>query len=142
MLIRHANTADTVALGKLLEQLGYSLGRDEVAANVHIYQKMQGYIFVAEEGDKVIAFVSGVFIPLFHLREMMFRITALCVDESARSLGIGSALVKKIEELCRKNECNSIELNSGAQRKHDAHIFYENLGFISYKGKRFVKKLG
>src|SRR6476620_4764761 len=100
MLIRHANTADTVALGKLLEQLGYSLGRDEVAANVHIYQKMQGYIFVAEEGDKVIAFVSGVFIPLFHLREMMFRITALCVDESARSLGIGSALVKKIEELC------------------------------------------
>jgi GNAT superfamily N-acetyltransferase len=141
MLIRHATTADTVALAKLLEQLGYPLGRDEVAANVHIYQKMQGYVFVAEEEEKVVAFISGIFIPQFHLREMMFRITALSVDESSRTKGVGRQLVQKIEELCRKNGCGSIELTSGAQRKNDAHVFYERLGFASYKGKRFIKKL-
>jgi len=141
MLIRHAKTSDTVALARLLEQLGYHIGRDDVAANVHIYQKMQGYVFVVEENEKVVAFISGVFIPLFHLREMMFRITALCVDEACRSMGIGKSLIKKIEELCRKNECTSVELASGAHRKNDAHPFYEHLGFTAYKGKRFIKKL-
>lgn len=141
MLIRHAGTGDTAAIVSLNKQLGYDISREDVAANLHMYERVQGFVFVAEESEKVIAFISGVFIPLFHVPELLFRITALCVDDMYREKGIGKALLQKIEAVCRKKECFYIEVTSGAHRKKDAHLFYESLEYETYKGKRFTKKL-
>jgi GNAT superfamily N-acetyltransferase len=141
MLIRHAVGADIEAIIRLVSQLGYQLSREHASANLHIYEKVQGFIFVAVREEKVIGFISGVFIPLFHSHEMMFRITALCVDEKERGKGIGKTLVERIEEVCRKKECCYLEVTSGKHRKENAHIFYESIGYIPYKGKRFIKKL-
>jgi N-acetylglutamate synthase-like GNAT family acetyltransferase len=141
MLIRHAHTGDTGDIIELNRQLGYELEREDVASNLHMYERVQGFVFVAEQDGRVIGFISGVFIPLFHLRENMFRITALCVNEEDRETGVGKALIEKIEEICRKKECNYIEVTSGAHRKKEAHLFYEATGFTLYKGKRFTKRL-
>src|SRR5215212_9552282 len=141
MLIRHATTSDVGSIIELNHQLGYEINKEQVAANLHLYERLQGFVFVGEEDEKVVAFISGVFIPLFHSSEMMFRITAMCVLASQRGLGIGKAMVQKIEEICKKKDCNYIEITSGAHRKTDAHIFYESLGYKAYKGKRFTKRL-
>jgi GNAT superfamily N-acetyltransferase len=141
MLIRHATSGDIETIIDLTRQLGYTITREDVAANLHMYEKVQGYVFVAVQNEKVIAFISGVFIPLFHSYENMFRITALCVDEKQRAMGVGKSLIQKIEELCRKKECFFIEVTSGEKRKKEAHLFYESLGYNTYKGKRYTKRL-
>jgi N-acetylglutamate synthase-like GNAT family acetyltransferase len=141
MMIRHAGSGDSASIIALINQLGYEISREDLSANLHMYEKVQGFVFVAEENGKVIGFVSGLFIPLFHKHELMFRVSALCVDEKEREEGIGKRLLEKIEELCRKKECYYIEVTSGAQRKKDAHLFYESLGYATYKGKRFTKRL-
>lgn len=141
MLIRHATTADISYIIELIRQLGYEINIEQVAANLHLYEKLQGFVFVAEEEEHVIGFASGSFVPLFHSNEMMFRITALCVHETKRGTGIGKNLMQRIEEVCKKKDCNYIEVTSGPQRKGDAHVFYESLGYRIYKGRRFTKRL-
>ena len=141
MLIRHATTSDTDVLVELIRQLGYEITRDALSANLHIYNKTGGYVFVSEEEEQVTGFISGSMIPLFHMQESMFRITALCVHEQYREKGVGKELVLKVEELCRKKECFQLEVTSGAHRNKEAHLFYESLGYTAYKGKRFTKKL-
>src|SRR5438874_12144151 len=105
MMIRHAGSGDSASIIALINQLGYEISREDLSANLHMYEKVQGFVFVAEENGKVIGFVSGLFIPLFHKHELMFRVSALCVDENEREEGIGKRLLEKIEELCRKKEC-------------------------------------
>lgn len=141
MLIRHATSGDIETIIELTRQLGYEISREDVAANLHMYEKTQGYVFVASQNEKVIAFIAGVFIPLFHSYEMMFRITALCVDETERMRGIGKSLIQKLEELCIKKECFYMEVTSGEKRKKEAYLFYDKLGYDTYKGKRYTKKL-
>ncbi|HWJ91339.1 MAG TPA: GNAT family N-acetyltransferase [Flavisolibacter sp.] len=141
MLIRHATGADITAMISLVGQLGYDISREQASSNLHIYEKVQGFILVAVKDEKVIGFISGIFIPLFHTHELMFRITALCVDENERGRGVGKRLIEKIEEICKKKECNYLEVTSGRHRKENAHIFYESVGYTAYRGKRFIKRL-
>jgi len=86
MLIRHASTSDITTLIELIKQLGYEINKEQVAANLHLYEKLQGFVFVAEDDGRVVGFASGTFVPLFHSHEMMFRITALCVSDARREL--------------------------------------------------------
>jgi GNAT superfamily N-acetyltransferase len=142
MLIRHAHSGDCDTLVELSQQLGYEISPDDVAANLYEYEKVHGFVFVTEEDGALIGFVSGTFIPLFHKREMMCRITALCVREQNRKAGIGRALLEKVEELCSNKECSYIEVTSGAHREKVAHPFYEAMGYVAYDGKRYMKTLG
>jgi N-acetylglutamate synthase-like GNAT family acetyltransferase len=141
MLIREARSTDCTALIELMQQLGYQISSDEIAANLHLYEKMQGFVFVVAEDEKAVAMISGVFVPLFHRHEMLFRITTLVVHEEKRGNGLGKALLQRIEELCRKKDCDYLEVTSGAHRKKDAHLFYETQGYTMYKGRRFTKRL-
>jgi len=141
MTIRHAAPTDATALIQLIDELGYTITKDELTANLHMYEKVQGFVFVAVEDERVVGFISGLFIPLFHAPGPMFRITALCVQASQRGSGIGSSLLQRIEEICKKKECNYIEVTSGPTREKDAHNFYESHGYLKYKGKRFTKRL-
>src|SRR5690349_16865683 len=115
-MIRPAVNDDADALTVLMQQLGYEIRKEEVGFNLHLYEKMNGLVFVAVEDEQVVAFISGVFVPLFHVSELMFRITALCVAEHKRTMGIGRSLVNKMEELCRKKDCFYLEVTSGAHR--------------------------
>lgn len=139
MLIRHATSGDIEMIIELTTQLGYEINREDVAANLHMYEKVQGYVFVGVQNEKVIAFVSGVFIPLFHSYEMMFRITALCVHESERARGVGKSLVQKLEDLCRKKECFYVEVTSGEKRKKRPIFFMKVWDTIRTKEKGIQK---
>ncbi|GIC69445.1 GNAT family N-acetyltransferase [Fructobacillus tropaeoli] len=66
------------------------------------------------------------------------NILALAVNQSVQGQGIGSALIKWLEEAGKSRNIHTIRLNSGANRQ-DAHAFYRHLGFEEVKTqKKFV----
>lgn len=63
----------------------------------------------------------------------------LVTDESARSSGVGNALLAHVRAIAKARDCRSIELESGSQRI-DAHRFYFREGFV-ITGFSFKKEL-
>ena len=103
-------------------------------------QSISDELFVYEE-DGVIRGVMG-----FRLRERIEHvsrygeISALVTDAERRRAGIGRALVAFAEQRAAEKGCEGTWLASGFQRKDEAHLFYESLGYEK-TGYRFVKKL-
>ena len=97
-------------------------------------------LFVYED-DGVIRGVMG-----FRLRERIEHvsrygeISALVTEAEHRRAGIGRALVAFAEQHAAEKGCEGTWLASGFQRKEEAHLFYESLGYEK-TGYRFVKKL-
>lgn len=141
MIVRNALAADAVVIKELVHQLGYEISTDEVEKNINLYEQIRGHVMVAEENREVFGFIAGAYIPLFHQAELMFRITALSVNNAHKTKGVGRLLVHAIEAACKKDQCYYIELTSGAHRKDEAHLFYGKLGYTLYDGKRFRKTL-
>lgn len=60
------------------------------------------------------------------------------VDPSARSHGIGTALLRHIEAFCLTRNCSKIMLLSSSRREQ-AHRFFERFGFVGSSKRGFVK---
>jgi len=56
------------------------------------------------------------------------RIDELLVDTSQRRLGVGTKLVREMEQIARQHQCHKITLLTG--KDWPAVPFYTNLGFI------------
>jgi GNAT superfamily N-acetyltransferase len=67
-------------------------------------------------------------------------IVALVVGEETRRAGVGRRLVERAEEQARIWRCGRIMVTS-AERRAEAHAFYEHLGY-DYTGRRFAKVIG
>ena len=95
---------------------------------------------VAVENEKVLGFISIHFIPQIALSGSFARISYLCVDETARSKGIGRQLESYCEQIAGKRGCDRIELHCHSRRKR-AHNFYYRQGYQE-SPKYLMKKLG
>ena len=60
------------------------------------------------------------------------------VSPSARSQGIGTALLHHIEAFCLANDCSKIMLLSSINREH-AHRFFERARFVGSSKRGFIK---
>jgi GNAT superfamily N-acetyltransferase len=141
MIIRAAAKEDAIAISQLVLELGYEITSEDVSYNISLYGQAKGIVLVAVENNTAIGFITGIFIPLFHAKERMFRITALCVAEAQRGKGIGKMLLHQMESRCLENDCRYLEVTSGPHRAADAHLFYQRLGYEIYEGRRFKKRL-
>ncbi len=63
----------------------------------------------------------------------------LVVGPTRRSLGLGTALIRHLEEVARENDCNIAVLDSYTSN-HASHRLYHRLGFEIW-GFHFVKPL-
>ena len=77
--------------------------------------------------------------PLLERDDPIARVTALVVDESVRGLGIGRALLGRLEERARASGCDRIDLTSRYDRE-EAAAFYRRMAFED-TSLRFVKGL-
>lgn len=64
----------------------------------------------------------------------------LAIMEEHRRLGIATKLMKKAEEIAKKNDITRIWLFSGFHRK-GAHELYRKLGYDEKRDKAFVKNI-
>jgi GNAT superfamily N-acetyltransferase len=90
--------------------------------------------------DGQVAGLAGLHVlPLVEHDEVGCMLTAMVVGAAHRRQGIGAELVGAVEQEARSRGCTRLVLGS-ANRRADAHAFYERLGFES-TGRRFVKAL-
>ena len=140
--IRAAALADAPVLCELLDQLGYPATVAEIPARLSALSNFpRAAAFVAINGyGEVVGLATTHIFPSIHDNDPVAWLTTLVVLEDARGAGIGSALVRHVEQWAVENGARRLSVSSGIHRKatHDFYVKrdYENTGL------RFTKKLG
>lgn len=144
MQIRPARSADAEVVNELLGQLGYPQDdRAATAARIQTWaDDPAGAAYVADADGDVLGVVAVHFCPFLEREGAWGRITALVVSGRARGRGVGSRLVAAAEAFAANHGCVRMEVTS-ADRRADAHRFYQGRGYIGQAGtsSRFVRDL-
>jgi N-acetylglutamate synthase-like GNAT family acetyltransferase len=138
--IRDARPGDAEAIAALLGELGYPSDGAAVRRRLgRIRSDASSRLFVAETDGDIAGLAGLQVLPLIEHDEVGCMLTAIVVAERYRRRGIGVELVATVEREARYRGCSRLVLGS-AERRTDAHAFYEALGFET-TGRRFVKAL-
>jgi GNAT superfamily N-acetyltransferase len=137
--VRPMADRDVAAVASLLDDLGYPTTEDRLRVRCEVDERSASGIFVAEVGGRVVGCLSLAFTPYFPDGSTLCRVTALVVAPSHRGRGFGAALIAKAVEEGRHRGCSALEVTT-ADRRADAHRFYEQVGF-SRTSLRFVRQL-
>jgi GNAT superfamily N-acetyltransferase len=129
MEVRSARQEDTGRIVELLAQLGYPGSEPFIRSRIEeLLNHADAELTVAVDKGTVRGFISVHFIPQIALPGGFARISYLCVDEKARSGGVGRLLIAWCERIARERGCDRIELHCHSRREA-AHRFYYRLGF-------------
>ena len=141
IIYREYKNEDIFEVRNILEKdLGYSVPLFELEYRINEMLYRRNYrIFVACDENKVVGFVGIVSFIAFEIKNEAVKVIALAVSEEYRHRGIGTNLLKAVEDFCRKNKFDIILINSGLPRT-DAHKFYESQGY-NKKSYGFTKLL-
>ena len=139
--IRPAAPSDAPVLCELLAQLGYPASVADIPARLNAVANFpRAAAFVATNGyGEVVGLVTTHIFPSIHDNGPVAWLTTLVVLEDARGAGIGSALVKHVEQWAIRNGAKRLSVTSGMRRKA-THEFYEKRDYEN-TGLRFTKKL-
>ena len=139
-MVRAATEGDADALAELLTQLGYPTTPDQAAARLgRILPDPAWATLLVEENGRVLAF-GGIQVSASYEHDTpVAKIVAMVVDASARRRGVGAELVFALERHAAAAGAGKIVVTS-ANRRADAHAFYEKLGYAR-TGLRFGKEL-
>ena len=140
VLIREAGAEDAAAIARLLGQLGYPADAEAVRTRVQAHlASSDDVLLVAQCGDEIVG-LAGLHVSIaLEYDGPAGKLSAIVVDERARSQGVGRQLVAAIEAEARRRGCVLLFLTT-ADRRADAHAFYSALGFEE-TGRRFAKTL-
>jgi len=93
--------------------------------------------FVAKENGKIIASCYICIIPNFTRGgKSIGFIENVITDVEHRRMGIGRAVVENAIKYAKEQNCYKVVLQSGNKRT-DAHLFYEKIGFDGESKKAF-----
>lgn len=138
--IRDGRPADAAAIADLLAELGYPAEAARVERRLERIAADPGSrLFVAEVNGEIAGLGGLHMLPLVEHDELGCMLTAMVVRADHRRQGVGAELVGAVEREARSRGCSRLVLGS-ADRREDAHAFYESLGFEA-TGRRFVKTL-
>jgi len=130
--IRPATAADADAVFGLLQQLAQTYPPDRTAFDESFPVFTSGenpnaLLLVAVDGAGTVrGYALTTFSRLLYTNGNSGHLQELVVDQSVRGTGIGSALIARIEQLCRENSVRQLTV---ASRR--AGGFYERLGYRS-----------
>ncbi len=101
-----------------------------------LWHKMQTYpnyhVFVAEtETDILGTFALLIMDNLAHLGTPSGIVEDVAVRADSQGKGIGKAMMQFALDYCQQAGCYKMILSSN-QRRHEAHAFYESLGFAKH----------
>jgi GNAT superfamily N-acetyltransferase len=140
LTFRPARETDAAQVASLLTELGYPSTAEGAKDRLHRPLGSQASCcLVAQAEDEVIGVMSLELIPYFPTGSTICRVTSLVVSSRHRGRGIGEKLMAAAATFAREHGCSGIEVTS-AERRVDAHRFYERLGFAR-TGPRFFQTL-
>ena len=132
--VRKATAADSGAIKRLIDQLGYPVTAAEVEERLRL---MEGAVLVAEKEGDVIGCLSTSVMRVLHRPAPVGRISMMVVDEGHRGRGIGVQMVREAERILAAKGCQLVEVTSN-NRRIDAHRFWESNGY-ERTSSRFAK---
>jgi GNAT superfamily N-acetyltransferase len=140
-MIRPALASDAPILSELLTQLGYPCSPAEIPARLDAFGRFpQAVALVATNGyGEVVGLITSHIVSSIHDNDPVAWLTTLVVLEDARGAGVGSALVKHIEEWASRNGAKRLSVTS-AMHREETHAFYEKRDYAR-TGLRFSKRL-
>ncbi len=126
--VRDATDELQAGLGRLLLQLNPTLPVPDMHRLGRLLADPDVTLLVAKEGHEIVGTSTViVYTTPFWIKA---RLDEVVVDASARSKGVGEALVKAALEVGRAGGAQVAELQSGRGPNRDAaHRLYERLGF-------------
>jgi GNAT superfamily N-acetyltransferase len=139
--IRPAIESDAAAISRLVGQLGYPASPDQIGPRLgDLISHPPATAVVAEtpNGSVVGIATAHIFYSL-HKTEPIAWLTSLVVEDDARGIGIGSALLAYAEKWAIDNGAVRLTLSSASHRR-EAHQFYERRGY-EISGVRLSKQL-
>jgi GNAT superfamily N-acetyltransferase len=138
LTIRRATEADLPAivgmladdaLGRQREDPRLPLDAAYLRAFAAIAADPNQILAVAEDADGVAGTLQLTFLPgLSHKGSWRGQIEAVRIAAGRRGSGLGQRLIEWAVAECRARGCNVAQLTTDKSR-HDAHRFYERLGF-------------
>jgi GNAT superfamily N-acetyltransferase len=140
VMLREATEADAKHIASLLAELGYPSAEADVRNRLHCSARSEtSCCLLAQSANHVIGLISAELVPYFPNGSTVCRVTALVVSAQHRGRGIGRKLLAGAADFARKHHCRGIEITT-AEHRHDAHRFYQRLGF-SRTSFRFFQAL-
>ena len=141
--IREATKADNPEILSLINnELGYpDLTLEELSMNITKMREAGNlYIFVAVLSEQIAGFIAVAQEMAMEIQKPFYRIKAMAVSNAYQGKGIGSSLLKHIENAASENDIEFFVLSSSFHRE-EAHMFYERNGysktsFTFQKGKK------
>ena len=137
--VRDARAADAAAIAELLGELGYPATGAAVASRLERLVIVGDRVVVAEADEKVVGLAHLHVSPTIEHERPAGKLDALVVAESHRGRGIGRLLVEAVEEEATARGCGIFFVTT-AERRDEAHAFYERLGFAR-TGRRYGRTL-
>lgn len=139
-LIRKVRLADAPDLrGINSNSLGYEYSADNTAANLKIIlENSNNALYVAVADNRVVGYIHGCNYDVMYTPRVK-NILGFAVDREYQNRGVGTALLKAMEQWAKDTGASGIRLNSGTARIN-AHRFYESRGYSCDKSQlRFIK---
>jgi ribosomal protein S18 acetylase RimI-like enzyme len=138
--LRPAQQADAKSVAVLMTELGYPSAEADVQDRLRrALHSPTSRCLVAQDGDEVIGLMSAELVPYFPSGSTICRVTSLVVSSQHRRRGVGDVLMAAAATFAREHQCSGIEVTS-AERRADAHRFYQRIGF-SRTALRFFRAL-
>lgn len=139
LTIRDAQAADAEQIAGLLSQLGYPTQPTAVEARLERLSIVGDRVVVADLDGRAVGLAHLQVAPAIERDRPAAKIAALVVDEAHRGHGVGRALVQAMEDEARTRGCELLFLTT-AERRDDAHAFYERVG-LEHTGRRYGRTL-
>ena len=138
--IRSATLADSEPLARLMTELGYPTSSSQMERRLASILGDASYrTFVACEGENVAGVIGTRVGPMYELDHPYGQIMALVVGPEYRRHGVGLMLVQAAESHFVERGA-AVAIVTSANRRADAHAFYETHGYI-FDGRRYKKAL-
>jgi GNAT superfamily N-acetyltransferase len=139
LTIRDAQAADAERIAGLLTQLGYPTQPGAVETRLERLAIVGDRVVVADLDGGAVGLAHLQVAPAIERDRTAAKIGALVVDQAHRGQGVGRALVQALEDEARARGCELLFVTT-AERRDDAHAFYERVGF-ERTGRRYGRTL-
>jgi GNAT superfamily N-acetyltransferase len=137
--IRDARAGDAPAVARLLTELGYPSDAGAVDERLERLRVVGDRVLVAEVDGDVVGVAHLQVTPALERDRPAAKLGVLVVAEEQRGRGVGRALVEATEAEARLRGCELLFLTT-AERRDDAHAFYERVG-LEQTGRRYSRTL-
>lgn len=140
--IRPCMLTDLPALAAISTHLGYPTTHEQVITRYRVLQEKsdEHSVYVAERSGDIVGWVHVYGVHLLE-SDGYAEIGGLVVLPDMRRQGIGRFLMQTAESWATQQRYPDLRLRSGMQRRDEAHLFYERIGYTPTKQSMMFRKV-